>query len=473
MIIKKDLLGHPDEIIIHILSFIDNHKLMKCRLISNRFKKLIENKFFIKRHIPTIEQCIINDDYYYFGKFYLNSPKNDYQQDLSIVSGNKIFMRVCKIGTLTKFFNKVYAMASINRLFKDSLDYPYDVTKYLISKGANIHIENDYVLRKACENGHLETVEYLLKMGADVHVEGAIILAATNGHIEIIKLLLNYGADIHAKNDKALLLSAKNGHLEIVKLLLDKGANIHVKEDNYDAIRLSIKFKKLDVFKYLLETGACTYFNKEELLSECINKYSYFDDIILTMFNLLINEKTNIPVNYNKLLINCITHDSDLKFIDLLLQKGADIHVHNDMALIKNIMNCEIHRIKFLLEKGADIHAQNDNATKLTIRYGDIRMLKLLIEFGGNLHADNDLAFINCGSIEMMTYLLENEKFEQSILDKTLVSVINTQLRYSRFIDLLLKHGANPHANNEEAIIACANKGYYDQMRKLNDWQGN
>jgi ankyrin repeat protein len=93
--------------------------------------------------------------------------------------------------------------------------------KWLISVNADIHADNDYALRLASENGHLEVVKLLLEHNANIHSnnDDALRSASVNGHLEVVKLLLEHNADIHADNDYALRLASSKGHLEVVKLL--------------------------------------------------------------------------------------------------------------------------------------------------------------------------------------------------------------------------------------------------------------
>jgi len=103
----------------------------------------------------------------------------------------------------------------------------------LISEGANIHAENDYILRWTSEKGHLEVVKVLLENGIDIHTGSDYALRWTSryGHYKIVKLLLKNGANVHADNDYALRRASENGHYKVVKLLLENGANVHAGYD--------------------------------------------------------------------------------------------------------------------------------------------------------------------------------------------------------------------------------------------------
>ena len=76
----------------------------------------------------------------------------------------------------------------------------FEVVKYLVSKGANIHAENDCAIRWASQNGYLEVVQFLISKGADVHAENdyAIKWASGNGHL--FSIIANYLFDLFKLN---------------------------------------------------------------------------------------------------------------------------------------------------------------------------------------------------------------------------------------------------------------------------------
>ena len=44
------------------------------------------------------------------------------------------------------------------------------MAKFLVDIGANIHADNDYALRWACERGHSKVAKFLVEKGANIHV---------------------------------------------------------------------------------------------------------------------------------------------------------------------------------------------------------------------------------------------------------------------------------------------------------------
>ena len=62
--------------------------------------------------------------------------------------------------------------------------------------GADVRANNDYAVRWASENGHLETVKYLVSQGANIRANDdcAMRWASRNGHLETVKYLVSTGS---------------------------------------------------------------------------------------------------------------------------------------------------------------------------------------------------------------------------------------------------------------------------------------
>ena len=98
------------------------------------------------------------------------------------------------------------------------------------------------------------TWQYLYENGADITAQDdyAVRWAAKNGHLEIVRYLFEKGADITAKNNYAVRLAACNGHLEVVRYLYEKGAYIM---GSVWTVRQATKNGHTDVVEYLREMG--------------------------------------------------------------------------------------------------------------------------------------------------------------------------------------------------------------------------
>lgn len=77
--------------------------------------------------------------------------------------------------------------------------------KLLLEDGADIHVDNDYPLRIACNSGNLKLVKFLIKSGANMKVIPRVNLKSIkNGMLHTFKF------------GKLLEVGHPNGHVEIV-----------------------------------------------------------------------------------------------------------------------------------------------------------------------------------------------------------------------------------------------------------------
>jgi len=123
--------------------------------------------------------------------------------------------------------------------------------RHLVEDGADINIDDDYILYSTSAKGYLRIVKYLVEKGANIHAvdDCSLCSASTNGYLDVVKYLVEQGADIHADDDDALRLASVNGHLKVVKYLVEQGADIHFNDD--EALRLASKKDHLYVVEFL------------------------------------------------------------------------------------------------------------------------------------------------------------------------------------------------------------------------------
>ena len=114
--------------------------------------------------------------------------------------------------------------------------------EYYISKGADIHAEEEEAFITACMYGNLEAVIALVKAGVDINARGGlgIILASENYYIdhniELVDYLVYKGIKVDSRIDDQLINSCKYGYYYLAKLLIDAGADV----DTQDGLPLTI-----------------------------------------------------------------------------------------------------------------------------------------------------------------------------------------------------------------------------------------
>ena len=102
---------------------------------------------------------------------------------------------------------------------------------YLLDRGADAHLNNLALLLMNVSKSPRsnEITNLLISRGANIHEDDEIVLrvASLHGDPELTKMMLCMGCDIHAKNDYAIKAAASHnyghpekGHSEIISLLL-------------------------------------------------------------------------------------------------------------------------------------------------------------------------------------------------------------------------------------------------------------
>jgi len=120
--------------------------------------------------------------------------------------------------------------------------------------GANIHYNNEYLLKAAAHSGNKEVVEYLVLKNADIHAsdDEALRLASITRNTIIADYLLECGANIHAHGDESLSNAFKNRDYDTIRVLLKHGARIKAVEQALENVVLD---HDVEVVKILLESG--------------------------------------------------------------------------------------------------------------------------------------------------------------------------------------------------------------------------
>ena len=250
----------PRNLVQKISVYLDIRSLISLLRTNKRVNNYINNEiFWMNKCLRDFNLNIVLDK--------IKSWKELYYKG-SVTNVDQLLADACTTGILVLAKIAISRGANINNLY--IINYIHysspctiasryghlDILKYLVEVGANIHIKDDYALRKASRYGHLEVVKYLVSLGANIHAqnEGALAQASEKGHLEIVKYLVSLDADIHAHSEWALKVASRHGHLEVIKYLVENGADIHVQDDWI--LGISSSNGHLEVIKYLVSLGA-------------------------------------------------------------------------------------------------------------------------------------------------------------------------------------------------------------------------
>ena len=229
-----------------------------------------------------------------------------------------------------------------------------EVVKYLVSKGADIHSDDDWSIEIASKNGHLEIVKYLISQGAYIKNNCSIALASEYGHINIVKYLvesqIEKNINIIDNVNLAGVWGCFEGHLEIVKYLVSQGADI--KADNDYALGIAIRYGHLEIVKYLMSQEA-------DIDNNYPIKYAV-ERGHLEIVKYLVSQGADIKFDNNR-LVRVASKSGNLEVLKYLVLQGVNVQT----AIYKSSHyghNYEV--VKYLISKGAPINILSKSAHK-------------------------------------------------------------------------------------------------------------
>lgn len=181
-----------------------------------------------------------------------------------------------KWASFNGYFKIVKFLIAQNATINSSDNYPLTgsiigghlkIVKFLIKKGANLHPDNNSPLQFAAARGHLRVVKYLINLGIDIHEDNdcSLFAASLNNYLKVVKYLVSNGANIHAGNDSVLKLASRNGHIKMVKFLVKKGVYVHAEHDY--SLRWALTNNHTKVINYL---KSLNYFRKHIIYSDML-----------------------------------------------------------------------------------------------------------------------------------------------------------------------------------------------------------
>lgn len=160
--------------------------------------------------------------------------------------------------------------------FLCSLPDHVKMAKYFVSQGADIHFNNEFALKNACEVGKLEMVRFLVSQGANIHCyeminnarieEFPLIVACEKGHLNVVQFLvegcpsvgIKTSADITIMKNAPLGIACEHGNVQVAKYLISKGAN---PKDRPQILEFACEKGHLECVKYLVSQGADIHAN--------------------------------------------------------------------------------------------------------------------------------------------------------------------------------------------------------------------
>lgn len=157
------------------------------------------------------------------------------------------------MSTVTASDDAKYRMNDM-RMYRAVKEGDLDTVKQLITE-AGTDDEDGYYLLEAAEHDQPHVVEYLIKQGANVNVNDGWLLcyAAGNGDLVLVKLLIEHGLDVDNYGETAMECAIDEGHPHVVKYLYSLG----MRSCPDHRLRSAAEKSHWGVVKFLLSQGLC------------------------------------------------------------------------------------------------------------------------------------------------------------------------------------------------------------------------
>ncbi len=326
----------------------------------------------------------------------------------------------------------------------------YSIASILIDKQIDINKknkDNQAALHIAAAIGHTKLVELLASRSADLNIQDGVKhtplhYAAANGHTDTIKTLLHYGADLTAKSisnllpiDYACYYDNKEA-TEYLKMVPPGLINAIDKGDEKRAMEL---FRGRSPIINELYGRKCLYMAAEsgnKKLIKLLTDHGVSEDIFSAILVGANDSIEKLSENKNNLQsknpIDSLTpvyyavKKNDVKMVKFLLSKGAKLSVQDEYGITPLHKATSKEMAEFLLNNGLDLSARDN--------------------FGNTVmhNAATD------GNVELVQFLIcRNNKLTEGEAKKDTPLMLAAARNKTEVVDLLLKNGANPSAENE------------------------
>jgi ankyrin repeat protein len=255
----------------------------------------------------------------------------------------------------------------------------FEVAKVILQKGGTRLLESrnergETPLIVAARNGTVNVIDFLIEKGADIKArmgdgKTATHVASAFGHFAVVEKIYKAGGtgileDRGRLDETPLLVAAACGDIEIFRFLLDKGASTMAQDTgSHTALHYASRASSFDIVKLLLE--------KEPDLLDMRTKYAETALLLaaekgdLKIVEFLLDKGADIMArDYSKnTALHIASRESYIDIAKVLIKKEPDLldarNGNEDTALLIAAFCADLEVVKFLHGKGADIEAED------------------------------------------------------------------------------------------------------------------
>ena len=370
-------------------------------------------------------------------------------------------------------------------------------TKYLISKGADVHCVNrngDTALLMICckeDFGQLEIAQLLVQKGAELNTqnidgETPLIQALLKENVELALYLIDQGADVNLASPDGLdplYAALQFGRKEIIDALLDKDVFIRQYSEGASIVYLAALSLEYELAESFLEQGFDVNYYEGHLYGYPLIDCCAWDNFDVAVFLIDNGADVNTEINGEYPLKSAIKVNN-IKLCQLLIERGAKVHFEKPNGRMQPIevaiKNSNLNIIPVLIAHGADADFPIDGSFPIhyAIWFNRLDIVQTLVESKTNLNAlgPNEstplLLAIENDKTDIALYLIENDA-DINIPDKDGMNPLYLAIskKNKKLIDALLdKNPKVEQVPNKQLLLyhACEN-GYYDVAQSLLD----
>ncbi|KAJ3033111.1 hypothetical protein HDV00_006719 [Rhizophlyctis rosea] len=205
--------------------------------------------------------------------------------------------------------------------------------------------------------------------------------AAGKGHMAIVEALIGAGADLYAGMGKAPASAVEHRQPRVLERMLELTPNVW--PDLYDAIDMPIENSDLECVRICIAHGVDVNQGEvgpEELLQKAVARDNL--QIVEALVGLGVDVHYAGSRSWGYILHEAIDGAGNIEIIQYLLDRGVNIHLWNEQAMITAVRKGRVDIVRMLLRAGADDGGYQERVVHRAIQYGDRAMLDVLTQAG-------------------------------------------------------------------------------------------